>query len=222
MNHALLPKSANADLPASYEAAKYALAQCNKIDECKEWADKAQALASYARQSEDKEMETTAMRIRARAIKRCGELLKEIEKKQGVRTDKLGSASVPKLETRKSTAAEAGMSERQAKTAIRVANVPQETFDDQVESAKPPTITKLAEQGKTLTKAKPMYEQLGMTKQAFQAGMYFRGDVEQFIKAIRKYNLEDIVDGCRPGERAELRKAISEIDSFNDKLIAKL
>jgi len=221
MNHALLPKSANADLPASYEAAKYALAQCNKIDECKEWADKAQALASYARQSEDKEMETTAMRIRARAIRRCGELLKEIEKKQGANQN-IGSGSVPKVETRKSTAAEAGMSERQAKTAIRVANVPQETFVKQVESAKPPTITKLAEQGKTLTKANPMYEQLGMTKQAFQAGMYFRGDVEQFIKAIRKYNLQDIVDGCRPGERAELRKAISEIDSFNDKLIAKL
>jgi hypothetical protein len=223
MNHALLPKSANADLPASYEAAKYALAQCNKIDECKEWADKAQALASYARQSEDKEMETTAMRIRARAIRRCGELLKEIEKASNQHDAAAKSArGGTSPSTRKDAAKDAGLSKDQAKTAIRVANVPQETFVKQVESAKPPTITKLAEQGKTPVKSTPMYEKLGMTKQAFQAGMYFRGDVEQFIKAIRKYDLQDIVDGCRPGERAELRKAISEIDSFNDKLIAKL
>jgi len=32
-------------------------------------------------------MEKMAMRIRARAIRRCGELLKEVETKQGARTD---------------------------------------------------------------------------------------------------------------------------------------
>ena len=214
----MLPRTANANLPATYEAAKLALSECNRIDECKEWSDKAQALASYARQSEDKEMETTAMRIRARAIRRCGELLKEIEKATGAH---LKSAPAVTL-SRSEAATEAGLSKRQAVTAIRVANVPNEIFVDQVESETPPTITKLAEQGKAPTKAVPMYEKLGMTKQAFQAGMYFRGDLEDFVKATLEYQPQDIIDGCNEKEKARIREAISIIDKFNDKLISKL
>lgn len=50
-------------------------------------------------------------------------------------------------------ATQAGLSERQKVTALRVANVPTREFDALVESEKPPTVTKLAEQGKT---AKPV------------------------------------------------------------------
>lgn len=227
MNHALLPKTANANLPASYEAAKHALAECNRIDECKDWADKAQALASYARQSEDKELETTATRIRARAIRRCGELLKEIEKASGgkpFQNPTRGSAPP----SRKQAATEAGLSPDQSKQAIRVANVPQETFTDQVESDNPPTITQLAAQGiirpmeQKMAQGIPVYEQLGMTKEEFQAGMYFRGHLEDFIKVIRKYDPEHIAKGSNETERAEIRAAIQEIDTFNDKLVSKL
>src|SRR5262245_38639552 len=42
-----------AQLPAAYEAAKDALAKCDQVDECKDWADKAAAIASYARQAHD-------------------------------------------------------------------------------------------------------------------------------------------------------------------------
>ncbi len=45
-----------ARLPSSYEAAKRALAQCDAIDECKDWADKMAALASYARQAKDEDL----------------------------------------------------------------------------------------------------------------------------------------------------------------------
>jgi len=41
------------------------------------------------------------------------------------------------------------MSERQKVTAIRVANVLTEEFERQVESDAPPTVTQLAEQGRT-------------------------------------------------------------------------
>jgi hypothetical protein len=61
---------------------------------------------------------------RARAIRRCGELLKEVEKQQG--GDRKSKEACPPFD-RKTAAKEAGMSPDQAKTAIRVANVPQES-----------------------------------------------------------------------------------------------
>jgi hypothetical protein len=52
------------------------LNEVDKISESPTGPIKAQALANYARQSQDKEMEKTALSIRARTIRRCGELLK--------------------------------------------------------------------------------------------------------------------------------------------------
>jgi hypothetical protein len=69
----------NAQLPQSYERAKEALSTCSSIDECKDWSDKAMALASYARQADDKTLENYAIRIRSRAIRRAGELLKQFD-----------------------------------------------------------------------------------------------------------------------------------------------
>src|SRR3990167_11344690 len=73
-----LPSVHNAKLPKMYEGAKEALAECSRIDECADWANKAEALASYAKQAGDESLRKTADRIQARAIRRCGELLKEI------------------------------------------------------------------------------------------------------------------------------------------------
>ena len=46
----------SAKLPSSYQAAKEALAACEAIDECKDWADRMAALASYAAQAKDEEL----------------------------------------------------------------------------------------------------------------------------------------------------------------------
>jgi hypothetical protein len=101
-----------------------------------------------AKQSRDESMFKMATRIQARAIRRCGELLKEIETMQGKRTDlEPVEGDLPKSTTRKSAAEEAGLSEWQQKTAVRVANVPKEEFEAQIESDSPPTVTALAEQG---------------------------------------------------------------------------
>lgn len=79
MNMLSLPAVPNAQLPRVYEAAREALATCQNVDECKDWADKAAALASYAKQSQDDSLMVMAQRIKARAVRRAGELLAQIE-----------------------------------------------------------------------------------------------------------------------------------------------
>lgn len=142
---AKLPDIRTAKLPDTYLAAKDALSQCSRVDECKEWANKAMALASYAKQSEDKSLFNLAVKIQARAIRRCGQLLKEVEPK-----DRGGDRRSPgrcRPGGRTQAAQDAGLSERQKKTALRVATVPEETFEAEVESDNPPSVTKLAQMG---------------------------------------------------------------------------
>lgn len=172
--------------------------------------------SDFAKQADDKQLETTAQRIRARAIRRCGELLKEIEKATGPGRGKKGGEASPRL----SAATSAGLSPDQAKQSIRVANVPQEDFDEQVESDTPPTITSLAEQG--MAKGIPRYEQLGMTKKAFQAGMYFRGHLAEMAERTTQFDPQDVVDGSTPRERKQIHRHIQTIEEYLEKLAAKL
>jgi len=142
-----LPPVDGARLPAAYEGAKVALAECTRIDECQDWANKAEALASYAKQAQDDELHQFATRIKARAIRRCGELLEQIKTASGLRTDlEPRDGSVPRL-TRTQVADEAGLSERQRKNALRVARIPNREFEEAVEAGEPPTVTDLARRG---------------------------------------------------------------------------
>jgi len=136
----------DAKLPATYVNAQRALADCSRLDECKTWADKAAAMASYAKQSQDETLMKTAIRIQARAIRRCGELLKQIE--GGSTAHRRRVAPDPSTSTRKGSAYSAGLSDRERKTAIRIANVPKADFERAVESNSPPSLTELSEAGK--------------------------------------------------------------------------
>jgi hypothetical protein len=82
-----LPVIADAKLPINYEAARKAIQECVRIDECLDWADRAAALASYAKQAEDEQLLKHSQRIKARAISRCSELLREHQAAPGARTD---------------------------------------------------------------------------------------------------------------------------------------
>lgn len=82
-------------------------------------------------------------RIRDRAIRRCGELLKQIEPAPNQHVAGMGAHT-----SRSNAAKDAGLSKHQQVQAIRVANDPTANFERQVESPKPPTVTRLAEQGK--------------------------------------------------------------------------
>ena len=94
-------------------------------------------------------MHAMALRIQNRAMRRAGELLKQVP-----RADANGAnlvqhrqdGDVPPV-TRTRVATDAGLSERQRKTALRVASVPEPDFERAVESASPPTVTRMAAAG---------------------------------------------------------------------------
>jgi len=112
-----LPDKPNARLPETYRAAVSALERCVRVDECKEWTNKATALASYARQAKNEEMLATAVRIQTRAITRAGELLTEIEPKTGKATGPNQNVTqASPFDSRKESARKAGFSDRQRNT----------------------------------------------------------------------------------------------------------
>jgi hypothetical protein len=70
-----------------YEQARVALAECARVDEAKDILDRAAALAAYARQRDDRELEVWVQEIKLRAAVRIGELAMEIEGAERARTD---------------------------------------------------------------------------------------------------------------------------------------
>ena len=204
-----LPDISKATLPQSYVAAKTALAECSRLDECQSWANKAEAMASYAKQANDDALRKMADRIQARAIRRCGELLKQIEPANGARTDKPRDGADPKL-TRKQAATDAGLSERQRKTAIRVANIPADEFDQRVESENPPTITALADVG---TKK---------SSHDFKRATAALGTLRRFSEFCEKNDPHEVASGVLDHEKREAKAWVGFIDSWMDRFITGL
>jgi len=81
------------------------------------------------------------------AIRRCKELLKKIEDNNRGRPAKNIPDGTVRNITRTSAAQDAGLSERQRKTALQVATIPEDEFEEAIESDDPPTLTELAERG---------------------------------------------------------------------------
>lgn len=199
--------TSGAKLPASYSAAKAALMECSRIDECKEWADRASALASYAKQAQDSQLEDMAKRIKNRALRRAGELLDQIEPGQGARDGKRREGAHPPL-TRRQAACEAGLSEHQAKQVLRMAQVPEPVFEDMVERGA--TATEIADAG---TVKKPVN----------------RDDARKLMTAVRAYrdslqrlDLDEAVQGLGQSEAAELRIIIGRLDHVHDRIATSI
>jgi len=65
---------------AQYEAMRVAVAECVRIDEAADIRDKAAALAAYARQRDDKELENWVAEIKCRACVKIGRLSSQLPK----------------------------------------------------------------------------------------------------------------------------------------------
>lgn len=211
-----------ASLPQTYQAAQSALAQCSQVDECKDWADKAAALASYAKQADDHELERMAQRIRARAIRRAGELLKQIEPQRGGdrKSEQYQSEGSHTLMSREEAARNAGMSKHQQVQATRVANIPDRDFDAQVDSAKPPTLSQLAAQG---TKQRENIIDLkGRDPKEYNRALHYVADFEEAAAELEKQAHNLILPTLNEKERQRMRAAINRIDAITDKVATRI
>lgn len=219
MNQIAPISPAQARIPQTYANAKSALYTCASIDECQQWADKAAALASYAKQAEDEELMKMAIRIRDRAIRRAGELLQQIEpaKNQHDASARVGSGPSSRSEAGES----AGMSERQIKTALRVANVPADDFERQVEGPTPPTVTALAKQG-TKPMQKPVIDLKGRDPGEFNRALHFIAEFEEYAKALSTFDLESILPSLVTTERLRVKSAIGKIDGIHDRIMTRI
>ena len=191
-------------MPQRYENAKTALAECSRIDECKDWADKAEALASYARQAGDDALRKLADRIQARATRRCGELLKQIRPATGAHRKRVGANPL----SRKGAAREAGLSDGQRKTALRVAAVPADKFEAEVESDDPPTVTKLA--------------QMGTNSRGFKQATQLIGAVRRFAEFCQAQDPAEVAAGVTAREAKDVRKKVAIIDAWLDRFVVSL
>lgn len=224
-------KTEGARLPQTYENAKQALQKCEQIDECKDWADKAEALASYARQANDDTLHHLALRIKARATRRAHMLSKDFDGRKkftGNRyTGKISKGDLTSL-TRKKALSEAGFSTYQQRTISRIGAIPEERFERLVESDDPPTLSKLAEIGR-----KPLSPEEQKRKdylesdkpEGFKNANLFAShiyDLYQFC-SDKKNNPTLVINGIDNPDRAkELRQQIKTIENWFDQFIVNL
>lgn len=201
---------ANAPLPETYEAAKSALATCERIDECQDWANKAEALAAYARMSDDDTLRKLADRIQARAVRRAGQLLRQIDGRGRPKNN--GGAPVI---SQRQAASDARLSPDQQLQAVRVSKVDESTFNAAVESDDPPTVTALAEQGKKsrITIDRP---------ENFEAATKVIGAIRRCVAAFKEHEPEFVIDGIGKTEVAEMREAVTVMDTWLDRFIVQL
>ena len=196
-------------MPEAYNRAVIALQECNQIDECKEWSDKMSALASYWKQANDETMWKLAKRIQARAYRRAGELLKQFDNRG--RPSENNDGDVTNL-SQKEAAEQSGFSERQKVTAVRLANVPEDKFNAQVESDNPPTITKLAEQGKRdyLSKPKPA---------GFSEAIQMEGAFRDLVNQMEENDPLFIIGGMDADDIAKMKEYIQRIETWCDTFV---
>jgi len=216
--NAQLPSINNARLPVTYEAAQTALANCQQVDECKDWADKAAALASYAKQSQDESLLLMAQRIKARAVRRAGELLAQIEPAKPGPKPELSMGAHTEL-SRESAARDAGFSKHQQVQAVRIAAVPKREFEAQVESPKPPTLTQLAQQG---VKPRVLVDHKGRDPRDFNRALHFIAAFSDYAKELGRADIDGTLPILTPDERAKLRDCINRIDAVHDRIMTRI
>lgn len=165
-----------------------------------------------------------ADRIQGRAIARCGELLKQIpDNNRGRPSADIPDGTVTNI-TRTEAAEQAGMSERQKVTALRVATFAEqqpEEFERQIESDRPPTVTQLAEQGRQ-SRPKPLVDLGEIAPADYARATEAQGALRRFAEYCGAHDPIRIARAFKSHEIASLRQYVSSVDAWLDRFVTNL
>jgi hypothetical protein len=200
-----------------YNKAVIAVQECAKLDEAKEWTDKMSALAYYHKQAGDKTLENYAIRIRHRGQRRMGELLKQFDGRglhtegnqytgqNGKKEDDLHSPN-----SLNNAATSVGLSEWQTKESIRFANIPEDKFEEIIESDNIPTKSEIAELGtkKREIKVDKSYKAVG-----------FVSDLRQFIKSCNEDDPIFLLSVMDEKQKKETLEMIKKVENWFDTFV---
>jgi hypothetical protein len=199
-----------------YDAACRALAEAKSVDEVKGIHNEAAALAAYARQAKNKDLEANAMKIRMRAERRIGELIKSqsetVGLSKGGRPPKTGLSENP---VSKATLKETGIDKNLAHRARSAAAVPEEKFDEIIEESATRLKSEVARTNTKIAKAAKAAEpQLIVGTLATLIRNYdaAREDVREDFK--HHYGLMKATDGLLAAYKAADVEARAELRVF--------
>jgi hypothetical protein len=119
-----------------YDAARRALAKARAVDEVKEIRDRAMAIAAYARQARNRDLEADSVEIRMRATRRVGEMMREQDRTVGLNAGgrpKTGSSADP---VSVPTLASQGIDKNLANQARTLRAPSEEQFEERVAEAR--------------------------------------------------------------------------------------
>ena len=187
-----------------YDNAKYWVQQYEQVDEIKKFRDKAVAVQAYAKQANDYEMESKAARARVRAERRAGELLRDMEKAKGKRTDLVERGDYV---DERPTLDDMGITKDQSSKWQQLSRVPEDEFEKHLEESPTPSAHSL------LKKAKPKRE----TKQMNDSALYFWGRLIDFEDKVFTHPLSFLLDEMTPAMRSDAERIIPILKEWLNK-----
>lgn len=129
----------NTPLPVRYEEACRALAECSTIMDAKYFADKAEALAAWAKIYKSDQAEVEARRLKLHAYRKMGLLAQELRPGSRGRRGLIGTVGGPQALLK-----ESGLKAHQGQNALRLARVSNEKFEAISSLPRPPGIAQAA------------------------------------------------------------------------------
>lgn len=119
-----------------YDAACRAIAEAKSLDEAKEIRDVAMAMAAYARQAKNKDLEADAVEIRMRATRRLDQMRQAQKETVGLSEGTRGSAVKGARVDEKPTLSSQGIDKNLAHQARTLGSLPDDKFEEAVADAR--------------------------------------------------------------------------------------
>lgn len=205
----------NAILPVEYAAACRAIAACLTIDESKNWSDKADALAAWAKIYKSDQASLEAKRLKLHAYRRMSELSDQLrpanQKEKGPGAARGARPGPQTLLTAH------GFSQTQAQNIRKIGAIPHSQFEVIINSENPPGIKRAAflGRGQRLHHGgrRPYSNSYFLILEGLASNMGVRALVSRLC---RKYPAKDLAKDMRVDEAEAIRPWIIELIDWMD------